>query len=101
MVTTVAGLTVFVLLTPALSGGIADPVVVGGSGIALLAAALASLAVPVSYALTAEPKRPDDDGSEIPGWFAPHHPREKKPKRGTREPRGPPDAPPKLTTMRF
>lgn len=97
LVTTVAGITVFVLLSPALTGGITDPVVVGAGGIALLAAAMASLAVPVSYALSAEPKRPGDDGTEIPGWFAPHHPRDKKPK-ATREP---PDAPPRLTTMRF
>lgn len=97
LVTSVAALTVFVLLSPALTGGFTDPVVVGAGGVAVLAAAGASLAVPISYALTAEPKRPDDDGTEVPGWFAPNHPPVKKPK-GTREP---PDAPPKLTAMRF
>lgn len=95
---TVAALVAFVLIAPGLNGNITDPFVLGGSGVAMLVAAGASLAVPVAYALTAEPKRPGDDGSEVPGWFAPNHPTTRLKKHPTREPA---DAPPRLTAMRF
>lgn len=98
LATSVAALTAFVLLSPALAGGFNDPVVLGGIGVAALLASGASLAVPVAYYLTAEPKRPGDDGSEVPGWFAPNHPMVKPKKNPTREPT---DAPPRLTAMRF
>jgi hypothetical protein len=99
LVTSVAVIAAFLVASPALGNGLTDPVVIAGLSVSMLVTATASVLVPVAYALTAEPKRPGDDGSEVPGWFAPNHPTTKPRKKSpTREPV---DAPPRLTAMLF
>ena len=84
----------YVTVSQQLDGQTAAYAALGGT---VVLGAGSSLLLPVAYALNAEPKHVGDDGTEVPGWFAPGHPTKKK-KPSTREP---PDAPPAFTAMRF
>jgi hypothetical protein len=55
-----------------------DPVVLGVLVTGVGVSVASTLAVPLAYGLSSEPKREGDDGNDGPGWFAPHHPRPKK-----------------------
>ena len=61
----------------ALGAGGATPIYAFGAG-ALFISALAVASVPMVYAWTAEEKHDDDDGTSIPGFFAPGHPERAK-----------------------
>jgi MFS family permease len=67
-------------------------------GAAVVAGGMSTVGIPLSYALSSEEKHVGDDGSALPGWFEPGHP--KGPKY-IRPPRNNLDTPPPLEAMAY
>ena len=79
-VTAAAGLVVYVALiggASAISSGLNNEATafLVGIGVALAISGASTLAVPIAYAVTADDKKPGDDGSALPGLLEPNHDR--------------------------